>query len=496
MGQFALGALGLLAIKLAFAAAKAAHAAGAHGDIGAAVALLHPALHAFDGSIYAAGFAAGDRAAHKHLITLPLLKRRAGKDGPHIPAGVGTQNLILCGCISKHRVALQVGDHQCTVALLILGKLQVHGDLFAVAFGPVHGRAKGHHGAAVDIAAHIAVKAGIGGGVGAGHHRAAVDHQPAVGVDAVALFAKAGNDVQAAAVDGGDRHAVLVGVDAVVAAADVDGTAVDGQVQLGVKAFVISGQVKAARAVHIHGHIGVDGAVLFPQLFFALGILVNAGHMAALDQIAAAFGKNQVCPRSSGVHRALGGFGAPVVIALVHVQKQNGRGNGTGDVGPVQDQGDHCSGVFGGLFAQIHPDLPLGQGSGQLIPARGGDVDHRVGGRFVGGMALGRSALAVRVAACIAVAVFIIDDVITQVHRRRGGAGRLAVYRNAVGRKGNLYRLGIPLARRCCRRGSRRSRRAAGSACSAAAGQKRRRQQQDGQFLMQGVLLFHVGTPP
>ena len=110
--------------------------------------------------------------------------------------------------------------------------------------------AGGCDGAAVEIDAHIGINAGITGeAAGAGADFAAVYHQPAVGIDAVALTCFAGNgDIHMTCVDGGDGNAVLVGVDAVVAAADIDLAAVDGQMQFGVKPLVFRVNVQSAVA--------------------------------------------------------------------------------------------------------------------------------------------------------------------------------------------------------------------------------------------------------
>src|SRR5699024_5750520 len=125
-----------------------------------------------------------------------------------------------------------------------------------------------HHHAAIDGDAGAGVDARVPA-VGAGGRCdiAAVDHQIAVGVDAVPLPGFAGDlDVQTSAVDGGDGHIILIGVDAVVAGGDIDGAAVDGEMEFRVQAIVVGGDVQHAgailAAVHVHAHLGVEGAVV------------------------------------------------------------------------------------------------------------------------------------------------------------------------------------------------------------------------------------------
>ena len=90
--------------------------------------------------------------------------------------------------------------------------------------------AGGDHRAAVNVDAHVGVDARIhAAAAGLGNDLAAVHHQPAVGIDAIALAGlPADPDMHLAAVDGGNRHTVLVGVDAVIAGGNMDVAAVDG----------------------------------------------------------------------------------------------------------------------------------------------------------------------------------------------------------------------------------------------------------------------------
>ena len=138
------------------------------------------------------------------------------------------------------------------------GELQVHRDLAGVALGPVHGGTQRHDGATVDIRAHVGVQARVGAGVGHRDDRAAVDDEEAVRVDAVALVAQAGHDVERAGVDCGDGNTVLVSVDTVVLRDDGDVAAVEREVQLRVEALVVGRDVEYARAVllafDVHGH--------------------------------------------------------------------------------------------------------------------------------------------------------------------------------------------------------------------------------------------------
>ena len=163
-------------------------------------------------------------AACKHMIPLPYPEAGAGKNRALITADILAQGFIQSRIVGEHLAAVLPGDTD--IAGLHPGKLEIHGNLAGITFGPVHGRTQGNDGAAVDEGAQVTVQAGIGGRICAGNHISAVDDQIAVGVDTVALFPKARGNMEAAAVDGGDGDPILIGVDAVVAGTDADITAV------------------------------------------------------------------------------------------------------------------------------------------------------------------------------------------------------------------------------------------------------------------------------
>ena len=240
-------------------------------------------------------------------------------------------------CISRSALlALREGKHHIVLAAVLNAVIHVAG---------------GRHSAAVDRNAHVGVDAGIpADGAGCGGDSAAVDDQPAVGIDAVALAGTAVHpDIQAAAVDGGDGHAVLVGVDAVVSREDIDIAAVDGQVQLTVQSLVLREDVQNAGAcrspVHIHGHFGVKGAIIFVELFAVRHgcpilvehhavRLVDAGHIGAGDVIRRAVGDDDIGAGGGGIHLFHGGLRVGGA-ALIDVVEDDGGRHGAGDVRAV-----------------------------------------------------------------------------------------------------------------------------------------------------------------
>ena len=365
------------------------------------------------------------------MVGAAQLKGRGGDDRAHVAAGLGAHHLVLGGVVGEDKGAVGVLDDNRVAGVVVGGELQVHGHLLGVALGPVHGGAQGHDGAAVDVGAHVGVQARVGGGVGAGDDGAAVDDQPAVGVDAVALRAQACDDVQIAAVDGGDGDIVLVGVDAVVVGEDADVAAVHGQVQLGVEALVVGVDGQHAGAfllrAHVHGHAGVEGAVILVLFLLALLVLVDAGDMAAGDGVDAAVGDDHVRARLGGVHLGGSGLHRPRIVALVHVAEEDRRGHGAGDIEVVQDQRHHGGGVGLRLVAQVYVDLALAQLARDAVGAGGGDVDHRVSGGLLGGVLLAVSALAVGQAAVVGIAILVVDDVMGEGHGAFAALHALAV---------------------------------------------------------------------
>ena len=167
-----------------------------------------------------------------HAVGLADFEVRAAQNGSQVAACLAGSGLVLRGVVGEHDVATLVAHHDGIPGVLRGGELQVHRDLVGVAFGPVHGGAQCHDGAAVDVGAHVGVQPRVRAGIGHGDDRAAVDDEEAVRVDAVALVAQAGHDVEGATVDRGDGDTVLVGVDAVVLRGDGDVAAVEREVQL------------------------------------------------------------------------------------------------------------------------------------------------------------------------------------------------------------------------------------------------------------------------
>ena len=116
---------------------------------------------------------------------------------------------------------------------------------------------------------HIRINACIGTvGAGRSGDGAAVDYQPAVGVDAITFAGFAGDsDGQVAAVDRGNGNSVLIGVDAVIAGRNLNITAVDGKMQFAVQTFVFGTNVQYpgvfVAAVNIQGAFGIKGTVIF-----------------------------------------------------------------------------------------------------------------------------------------------------------------------------------------------------------------------------------------
>ena len=356
------------------------------------------------------------------MIAVPHREAGTGDHRAPVLADIPAQHLILAGVIGKDHRAILPGHHQRAAALLHFGKLQVHGHLLGIALRPVHGGAKGNDGTAVYIRTQVGVQARIRNGIGGGHHRAAVDHQVAVGIDAVAFCPQSGNDMHIAAVDGGDGNAVLVGIDAVIAGTDGDIAAVDGQVQLRVHTLIVRSQIQGTGAEHIHGHIGINGAVLLPQLLFPFLVLIDPGNVGTGNLIASL--QDQVGTGCRGIHLCLGRFHRPVSVTFVGIPEQNGRCHRAGDVCPVQDQLHHRLRFKIGGISQIHPDLASGQLAPDPVCAGSRDVHHSVGCRLLCRVPVRLRAFAIGIAAVIAVPVFIIDNIVRDIHRLlRAGDG-------------------------------------------------------------------------
>ena len=241
------------------------------------------------------------------MVAFPHRKGGAADDGAAVAAAKVAEQLIPVGIIGEKHPAVGVRDKDGFVGALCRGKLQIDGDLPAVALRPVHRRAGSDDGAAVDIGAAVAVQPGIGGGIGRGQHGAAVNDEITIGIDAVALRAEAGHDIDDTPVDCGDRNAVLIGIDAVVARTDIDDAAVDGQMQLAVKPLVLGLNIENAgaglAAGNLHRHPGIECPVVLVALFLLRLILIDAGDIGALDVIDGVVGYNDARPGSRGIVR-------------------------------------------------------------------------------------------------------------------------------------------------------------------------------------------------
>ena len=341
-----------------------------------------------------------------------------------------------------------------------------HGVILRTCFDAVQHMAGGDDGAAVDVDAHVGVDTGVGAeGTGSRCDGAAVDHQPAVGVDAVALAGFSGDpDRQAAAVDGGDGHAVLIGVDAVIAGDYGNIAAVQGQVQLAVQTLIFSVNVQNSRvfraAVHVHGHSGVESAVVLMQFFGVLHFgsvlaehqgagLVDPGHIGAPDGVDTAVGDDNIGACGAGVH-IFGGLSGVIASAFVDIVEDHRGGNPAGDVRSVQNQGHNGGGILFDVLAQIHGDLTGGEGAADAVGAGAGDVEHGMGGGFFGGVGIGFGAFAIGEV----LAGFVVNDVVGGVNAAAGirlqgdivqgdaGIGQTDVCRVTPGRRGGGFRDG------------------------------------------------------
>ena len=386
-------------------------------DIRAGVGHLQAACEAGgDGYIIDADvFCSGDLAADKDCIAVTDQEVGAGNNGTLVTPGIFAKNLVRGRVVSEDHSAVFPGHKDGTVGRLTGRKLQVHGYLFGIAFGPVHGGAQGNDGTAVDETAKIAVQTGISGGICCGHNRTAMDHEITVGINAVAFRAETGHNVQLTAPNGCDGNTVFVGIDAVIVRTDGNLAAVNGQMQLGVQTFIFCPDIQTAGSVDIHGHIGVYSAVLLDLLLFAFLILVDFGHIGTGDRIDAVVCQNQVCAGGGGVHVSFGSLNRPVSIAFIDISEKNGRGDGTGDICAVQNQIDYRIGILIGILAQVDADLALVQSAGNSIVAGGGDIDYKVLGGFFGGVHILCASIAVGISAFIMSSAFVVDDITADV---------------------------------------------------------------------------------
>ena len=113
-------------------------------------------------------------------------------------------------------------------------------------------------------------------------------------------------------------------------------------------------------------------------------VLVDFCHIGAGNIVFTALRQYHIGTGGGGVHRHTGGV---FVAAFIDIVEDHGRCHGAGDIGIVQNQGDHSIGIVLGIFSKIHRHLSLRQGAGQKIGAGFCDMHHGVGvgfGGFVG----------------------------------------------------------------------------------------------------------------
>ena len=295
-----------------------------------------------------------------------------------------------------------------------------------------------HNRAAIEVNAQIGVDARIHAvAAGIGIHDAAVDDQPAVGVNAVP-FARGAIDrnIQLAAVHGGDGNAVFIGVDAVVAGIDFDFAAIDGQMQFGIQTFIFRFNVQHTAvfraAVDVHRHLGVECAVVLMEL---LGVndflavigqhhgLINTRHIRPAHMVDAAVGEIHIGTGCGSVHILGSGIGI-ITAAFVNIVEDHRRCHRAGHVHTIEHQCDHRIGVFLGILAQIHGDLPTLQCTAEDICTRLGNGQHRMCSRFLGSMCIRFRAFPVGKVA----ARFIIHDVVGYGHTRSIGIGNVHIH--------------------------------------------------------------------
>ena len=89
---------------------------------------------------------------HIHMVGFTLSKGRMGQNQAAETPAVGA--VIFKG---ENFRTVFFGDSHLAAGFLLPGKLQIHGDLPGITFGPVHGRAHGDDGAAVDKGTQIGV---------------------------------------------------------------------------------------------------------------------------------------------------------------------------------------------------------------------------------------------------------------------------------------------------------------------------------------------------
>ena len=446
------------------AAAAASGSVAAAGAAGAAVALLIGAADSGNGGhiIDTHGFGAGDLAADVYPVALSDLKILTGDHSPGIGTNLRAVDLVLVRVIGKDALAGAVHNNHRISRALGGGELEVHGGLIVghggIVFHPVHGGAHGDYITAKDVSTEVRVHAGVGAGVGHGDDGAAVDADEAVGVDAVTLAAQTRQNVQAAALDGQHRDAVLIDVDAVILREDVHIAAADGQVELRVQALVAGGDIQGAGSLALAADdqrlVGVEGTVDLQALLLDGGTAaLILGLQDAEDVAARHIVFRPVCQRdhgtgSGGVHIVgPGGFVLPGVVALVYIMEHHTGRHGTVDGDAVEDQVDLGGGIREGIVTvvlQIHPDLAVPVTLDDVVTGLG-DVEHRILIRILSrmhhlrgqGAASGEGGENVaRVFGC----GIVVDPLLLAVviHLGKAGGGQLGIVVDVMG---NVHRL-------------------------------------------------------
>ena len=217
---------------------------------------------------------------------------------------------------------------------------------------------------------------------------AAVDHQPAVGVDAITFAGGTiDHNIHLSTVDGSDGNRILIGVDAIIAGVDIDDAAVDGQMQFGVKTFILGVDIQnTITAVDVHRLLGIESSIVLME-FFAVNNgftvfaqfdrFVNTGNIGAIDGVFGAVNDENIGSCSGSIHIFGGGFFVRFA-ALINIVENHTRSNGTGDVHAVEVEIHHRIWVFFGLFSQINGNLTGRESATKLIIAGLCDVNNGV----------------------------------------------------------------------------------------------------------------------
>ena len=378
------------------------------------------------------------------MLQLGFIGPQSIVSGDQIGRGHDHIHIVIFPCPAQHRLFLCILENQRLAANALggKGKRRIGG---IAACNAVQHIAARQHGAAVEINAHIGVDTRIhAGGTPLCNHGAAIDDQPAVGVDAVPFTCAAINqNGQTAAVDSGYGNTVLIGIDAVIAADDVHIAAVQSQMHFAVQTFIFSPNVQAARivvtAVHVQGHFGIECTVILVKFLAVddLGTvlgkyngLVNTCHIGAADMVIGIVGNDHLCPRLGGIH-ILGGIVG--IAALIDIIENHCGSYGTGDIRTAENQRDYRIGILLRIVTQIHSHLTAAELARQQIVTGLGDGDHQMLGSLLGGMGIVFVALTVSKV----LAFLVVHNVVRQGDTRRS-------LRHIIGQL-NMHRIPVTL---------------------------------------------------